>query len=276
MIKQVSVVLLALCFVCATAFAGGVGNAVTPIKTTTEHIGVGVGYEYDFIFDRMNLLDNDKGARDMDITDFSRNYGKITVGLGDNFNLYGHIGECDYDLKFVDGPEDAVIQVDLDPGLYTGFGINGLMPVTEEIEIPYGNLSFGLGGDLQVNTFFNGVNSLNRSGFNANNPGGGFYGVEGQNSVYVTMKYDVELLQTSIIPYIGAYHSWMLVGTSKKLAYESETTGYVEEHFQAAFDFASFGLLLGADFDVAKYLNVSIEGRFIGENAVTAGATLKF
>ncbi|MCQ9207491.1 MAG: hypothetical protein NG740_06410 [Omnitrophica bacterium] len=276
MIKQMSAVLLALCFVCATALAGGVGNAVTPIKTTTEHIGVAVGFENDFIVDRLNPLENKYGPRSMEITDFSRNYGKITVGLSDSSNLYMHIGTGDYDLKFVDRAQDASMEVNLEPGLYTGVGINGLMPVNEEIEVPYGNLSFGVGADTQINTFFNEVDSLVRSTFRADNVRGGFYGVEGQSSVYVTMQYEVEPLETLIIPYIGMYHSWMFVGTYDELRYTSETTGDVGEDFQAAHDFASFGLIFGADFDVAKYLNVSIEGRFIGENAVTTGVSLKF
>ena len=277
MFKQASVVLLALCFVSATAFAGGVGNAVTPVKTTTEHLGVGVGYEYDFITDRANYLENEYGPRSMDVTNFSRNYGKIIVGLSDSTNLYAHIGTCDYDLRFVDRAQDAEMQIDLDLGIYGGAGINGLMPVTEKTAVPFGNLSFGLGGDFQVNTFFNEVGSLVRSIYPDNDATGGFYGVEGQNSVYLTMKYDIEPIETLIVPYIGAYHSWMLVGTYHDVGYQTvEAVDAISEHYQAAFDFASFGLLIGADFDVAKYLNLSIEGRFIGENAVTAGAALKF
>ena len=44
----------------------------------------------------------------------------------------------------------------------------------------------------------------------------------------------------------------------------------------SAFDILSFGMLLGLDVNVAKYVTFNVEGRFIGETAITTGATVKF
>ncbi|MBI5144337.1 MAG: hypothetical protein HZA30_04645, partial [Candidatus Omnitrophica bacterium] len=102
--------------------------------------------------------------------------------------------------------------------------------------------------------------------------------VDGQNSVYLTCKYDIDAIKTSIVPYIGGYHSWIVVGTAETLSYSSTITGipYDEEDYQAAFDVTSFGVLVGVDVDVAEFVNLNVEGRFIGETAITTGATIKF
>ena len=265
-------ILLVLCLTCVNAFAGGAGNCVQPLRKTTEDIGVGGAFEYNYVDDRMNELENKWGPRSMKVKHLNQVYGKVVIGLFDNFNIYGKIGGSNYDLEFVDTPQDATMAIDLDNGLYTGAGINALFKITE-----FEKLSFGIGADVQGNFFYNDVQGITRSGQTATGVSGSFYGIDGQNSIYLTCRYDIESLKTSIVPYVGGYHSWIVVGTAKKLTYETARTGYVDkEHFQAAYDPLSFGLLLGVDVDVAKYVNLNVEGRLIGETAITTGATIKF
>lgn len=267
-----SVIVIVSLVVCNYAFAGGAGNCVQPVKKTTDYIGVGAAFEYNYVDNRMNELENKRGPRSMNVKKLNQIYGKGIIGLGDYVNLYGKIGSADYDLEFVDEPQDAKMEIDLKDGVYTGGGINALFPITE-----LGNLSFGVGFDIQANFFLNDVESITRSGQSGVNPSGRFYAVDGQNSIYLTCKYDIDTIKSSIVPYIGGYHSWMVVGTQKGLYYTTASTGYIDkEHYQAAYDFTSFGLLVGVDVDIAKYVNLNVEGRFVGETAITTGATVKF
>lgn len=272
--RKVFALILAVSLIalCSDAFAGGAGNCVEPIRTTTKHLGVGGAFEYNYVDERMNKLDNKDGAKDMKIEHVNQVYGKGIIGIGDYVNVYGKIGGSNYDLEFVDGAQGVAMVIDLKDGIYTGAGINMLFPITEIKEI-----SIGIGADIQGNFFLNDVNGITRDGRTATSASGSFYGVDGQNSVYLTFNYTIDRIKTSIIPYVGGYQSWAFVGTAKKLTYETPRAGYVDkEHFQAAYDFLSFGPLLGIDVDIAEYVNLNVEGRFVGETAITTGATIKF
>ncbi|MBN1353470.1 MAG: hypothetical protein JW994_02225 [Candidatus Omnitrophica bacterium] len=263
---------ITLFFSCSYALAGGAGNCVEPIRTTTDHFGVGGGFEYNYVDERLNDLENSDGPRDMKVTALSQVYGKFMIGVFDYFNLYTKIGGCNYKLEFTDTSQNDQLKVDLNDGLYTGMGLNALFPVYK-----WNNFTFGIGFDIQGNFFYNDVDNINRGGEDGINVDGSFFGLDGQNSIYGTFKYHIEKINTSVTPYIGMYHSWIVVGTLKSLTYETPAMGYIEdEDYQAAVDANSFGLLLGMDIDVAKYVNINIEGRFIGETAVTTGATIKF
>lgn len=275
MSKKLIVILLCIAVVGMTtpAFAGGAGNCVKPLRTTTKYLGVGAAFEYNYVYSRMNYLNNKHGPRSMEIKELSQVYGKGEIGIWDYFNIYGKIGGANYKLKFVDQAMDAVMDIKLKDGLYTGAGINALIPVWD-----CEPFSFGIGADIQGNFSLNEVKSLTRSGESTmGGASGEFYALDGQNSLYLTCTYNIESLQTAIVPYLGGYHSWMLVGTTKSLVYQTPKAGFVQEkHYQAAFDLLSFGVVFGVDVDIAKYLNLNIEGRLVGETALTAGATLKF
>lgn len=273
MYRKILCLVVALSFLgCTYAFAGGAGNCTQPLRKTTKYLGAGAAFEYNYVGERMNDLDNKSGPKSMTVEHISQVYGKVSVGLFDYFNIYGKIGGSNYDLKFVDRPMDATMEIKLHDGLYTGGGINALLPITE-----MKNLTLGIGADIQGNFYYNSVKEIIRGGQNATGIGGSFYGIDGQNSLYLTCKYDIEKLQASIIPYVGGYHSWIVVGTLTPLTYETRASGYVDKkHFNPAFDVLSFGLLVGVDLDIAKFINLNVEGRFIGETALTTGATIKF
>jgi hypothetical protein len=270
--RKVIILLLVSFFIGVNAFAGGSGNCIQPLRTTTEFIGVGGAFEYNYMHERMNDLDNKYGPKSMSVKRFHQIYGKVTVGLFDNFNIYGKIGGCNYDLKFIARPQDAEMEIDLKNGLYTGAGINALFPM------PFVDMkNLFIGGDIQGNFFINDVKGITRSGETATSTGGSFYGLDGENSLYVAYKFDIDKIKTSIVPYIGGYYSWMMVGTLDALSYDTPKAGYVDKkHFQAAYDLLGFGLLLGVDIDIAKYISLNVEGRFFGETAFTTGATIKF
>jgi len=267
--KLVGLVILMAFTVSTVAYAGGVGNCIKPLKETTEFLGIGTAFEYNYVDSRMRDLENSDGPKQMELTDVHQVYGKLIMGLSDHFNLYATIGGIDYDLTFVDRVQSDTLVVDLESGIYTGVGINAYFPFYID------NLYWG--ADMQASFFFNHVEGITRRNQAATAVDGSFYGLDGQNSLYVAYEIEIETIHTLIIPYVGAYHSWALVGTAESLTYATNATGFVDdEDFQAAYDFASFGVLVGVDVDIAKYFSLNVEGRFVGETAVTTGATFKF
>lgn len=267
MFRKLIAVLIVSCLISTAVFAGNVGNPVVPIKNTTEFLGVGAGFGANRVAKRRNNLDNKRGPRDMKPTDLTQVYGKFIYGVSDNMDVYAKIGNADYDLEFYNVTLAQTMEIEVDPGLYTGMGVKGLYPLFD-----MGGFSFGWGYDVQGNTYFNDVSAVSVNGTASPAVDGQFYGIDGQNSAYLTCQYDIEMLETSIIPYIGAYHSWMIVGTTQKLQFNAVDG----KHYQAAYDFTSFGLLLGVDFDIAKYVSVNVGGRVGGETAVNTGVILKF
>ena len=267
--RLVGLVILMAFAVSTAAYAGGVGNCIKPVKETTEFLGIGTAFEYNYVDSRMRDLENRRGPKQMELTGVHQVYGKIIMGLSDHYNMYATIGGTEYNLTFVDQAQNVTMVVDLENGIYTGAGINAYFPFYID------NLYWG--ADMQANFFFNDVKGLTRRSETATAVDGSFYGLDGQNSLYVAYEIEIESIHTLIIPYVGGYHSWALVGTAESMTYSTNAAGFVDnEDFQAAYDFASFGVLIGVDVDIAKYFSLNVEGRFIGETAITTGATFKF
>ena len=261
---------------CSFAYAGGSGDSVLPLRETTEFIGVGGGFEYNYVGNRLfdlndKLFNND--VKSLKVKNNSQIYGKFPIGITKNTNLTAEVGGVNYDVKFINKNDvDAEIDLKLTNGLYVGLGLNGAYPL-EVFNIK--NLYWGY--TIQGAWYQNDVKSITRNGVDATDVDGTLYNFDGQNSLYLAYKWDWEGFHTSLIPYIGAFQTWMILGTAKGLTYKtSALKNTLEQDICAAYDFYSFGMVLGMDIDIAKYVSVNIEGRFIGENAVTTGVIVKF
>ncbi len=190
-------------------------------------------------------------------------------------NLTVRVGSSTYDLEFRDKNSDEKVSIDVKNGVYAGIALNTLYPWGEVSVGNVGMLDIGYGFSTQVNVAYNDVKSITRENSSLTNEDGTLYTADGENSVYITCKYDIEQLHTSLVPYIGVYQSWIAIGTADAITY-TRNKAEVSHTIDGAFDALTFGLLLGMDIDITKYATINIEGRFIGETAVTTGATIKF
>ena len=273
MFKRIFLFALAVLFLASTnVFAGGSGNAIESIKDSTGGRGIGAGFNYDYIDSRLLELDTiSSGIKSLDVKNFHQVGGKFLLGVWDKTNIYAKVAGCGYDVKFTDKDDNATIEIESDLGIYTGIGLNRSMPWKNVCGV-----DLNLGYDIQGNVFFNDVDTVSRNASGgATDAEGTFYGLDGKNSVYLSCKHTIESLKTSLIPYLGVYHSWMLLGTLDEISYTSNGTDY-NKGFDVDFDLLGFGPMVGIDIDVAKNLLVNVEGRFVGETAITTAATLKF
>jgi len=262
--------MVALFLLSTTAFGGGSGSPVLPLKESTDGRGLGVGFGYNYVGSRLLDLNNfNRTEDDLEVTSLSQVYGEYAVQSSENRNIFVRVGAASYDLKFDYENTDDRIKMELDPGIYAGLKMNNLYPWKD-----VGNFALGIGYDVQINGSINEVDNVVRSG-TVSDIDGTLYSFDGQNSVYMTAKYDVESLQTSLIPYLGVYHSWFVVGVLDDPTYMLNKATVTHE-ISGAFDALGFGLVLGLDVDISKYCNLNVEGRFVGEAAITTGATIKF
>ncbi len=274
MIRRIlSLLLLLSLVVSANAFAGGSGNCVEPIKLTSSTDGwrIGAAFEYNYVARRLrDLTSSSTTVGSVKVRNMNQIYGKILLGLNDIVNLYAKIGSCGYDISFRNKARDEKIKVETEPGIFTGMGINALFPLMEICDIP-----ISIGGDIQGNIFVNNAKKIKRNGTKMNGVDGDLYGLDGKNSIYVSAKYDIESMKMSVVPYVGGYQSWILIGSLHSLVYDTGGTNY-RKSIDTNYDLLGFGVMLGLDLEIAKFLVFNVEGRFIGEEAITTGATLKF
>jgi hypothetical protein len=259
--------------VSTNAFAGGSGNCILPIKTTTEHYPTGAAFGFNYVSSRlMDLYDYDENEKDHEVRELAQVYGEVPIGLSDTRNLFLKVGVCDYEIRFKDKDADEKVTVDLKKGIYAGVGMNSLFPL--ELECA-GDLPLSWGYDMQINGFLNDVKGVSRSG-SITDESGTLYGIDGQESLYLACTHEWEEILTTFVPYIGVYHSWIVIGAIDEVSYNVNGVSTSHDGVQGNFDVLSFGLLLGVDVEIAKYVNLNVEGRFIGETALTTGATVKF
>jgi len=258
------------------AFAGGSGDCILPLKQTTKFLKTGGAYEYNYIEKRENKLQNDMSTmKDMEIRDQWQSYGKIMVGVLESTNLYAKVGVTNYKMKNLDrNNRDAVIETELDDGIYTGLGTNSYFKLADVKPV-----TFGLGFDLQGNFSHNSIKDILADGVRMVGVDGTMFAADGEESLYFTCKYTADMFKTSIIPYVGGYHSWLVVGSAEPASarFQPETGYWLQNKaIRPGYDVLSFGVLVGCDLDIASYININIEGRFVGETALTTGATIKF
>lgn len=272
--KILVLTLLVACFVCTSVFAGGSGNPIQPIKTTTDRHGIGAAFGYNFVGSRMMELYSFDGQDNFKVNDISQVYGIISLGANEQSNIAMKVGACNYDFKFDDENNSETVDVEMEDGIYVGLGMNFFFP---REDWNWGPVSMGWGFSVQGNAYLNDVKSVKHDGVSGTNEDGTVYGADGENSIYMTCKYDVDKIKTSIVPYLGIYHSWIALSTLDPVKYDVSNKKTTQEHdFLGAFDALTFGLKLGLDVEITKYVVFNIEGRMIGETAITTGATIKF
>ena len=258
------------------AFAGGSGDCILPLKQTTKFLKTGGAYEYNYVAKRENELQNSQSSmKDLEIRDQWQSYGKITVGVLESTNLYAKIGVTNYKMKMRDKNNlDRVVETQLNDGIYTGLGTNSYFKLADVKPV-----TFGIGFDLQGNFSHNSISDIFAGGVRMVGVDGTVFAADGEESLYLTCKYDVKMLKTSIIPYVGGYHSWLVVGSAEPVSarFQPETGHWVQNKaIRPGYDVLSFGVLVGCDLDIASFFNLNVEGRFGGETALTTGATFKF
>lgn len=274
--KVVSLALAVLFLGYASVFAGGSGNCIEPLKNTTDRYAIGAAFGYNYVGARLlDLYNYGNDEKNIHIDAISQVYGQVPIGLNENMNLTVRVGSSTYDLKFRDKDSDEEVSVDVRSGVYAGVALGAQYPWGEVSVGKMGMFDIGYGFNTQINAAYNDVKSITRDNSSLTNEDGTLYTFDGENSVFITCKYDIEKLKTSLVPYIGVYQSWITTGTIGSLTY-TRNKAEVSHDIVGAFDALAFGLLLGMDIDITKYATINIEGRFIGETAVTTGATVKF
>lgn len=259
--KRLAVILAVISFV-----AGMVGTCYAASLGPVEPLGANkceVGVEYNSVVNRD--LDKAGAVTKAEVDESNQVYAKLALGVGDYLNVYGKLGMADLNQKVTwnSDYDNRSQTLGFNNGLLWGVGANGLYDLGNNV---------GIGGDVQLDMSFNDVDSITASNATSFSSSGSLRNTEIQASVYMT--YTLQPAENfKIVPYAGGYYSYFKAAIDDAIKYADTLYEYTLRDLEGK---DNFGLLLGVNVHALKNISVNVEGRLIGESAVTAGISYRF
>lgn len=262
--RQIAVIFLAVCMTALPVYASGVTDSIKPLG----HMKWGVTVEDNFIFDK----DIELGSNDskFDLENINQIYAKLSLGVTQYFNLYVKLGASEggeISRKYSDTGD--TVDVDTDFGFLWGVGTTAVT----EIGGAYGE-RWKAGLDLQFNTWNSDADSVTRNGGSTTNVSGEIENYEVQITPFITREFAVEQMGWYVNPYLGVVINLFWTQTDGQIKYTQSGTTYDTSWSLKGDD--NIGILLGTDIEITQNFALNVEGRFIEETAITAGATYRF
>lgn len=264
--KRLGVLFICLAFILSTgiAYAAPVGNIAMPkvlkkgliIKGEENRFGIVLEPEVDYIFDR-HLKDQ------KDDTEYKFLGGKAGVVVGDRAFLYGICGFADAEWKLKVSSNEVKWETDSD--LAWGAGGTLIIYAKEIVVREKGLFTIGVDGrfrrsELDVDTVVLDGKTYPLSGPYVTSTK--FKCDEWQVAVELTYQAD------RFIPYAGIKYSDVSGETAATIS------GKKYDKDLGADD--NVGIFAGCDILIADSMSVYVEGRFVDETALSAGATIRF
>lgn len=240
------------------SIAAGIGDSIIPM----DNLQVAVSVENNLIFDKDIELPHNLSSFEYETV--NQTYGKISLGVLDYINLYTKLGDSicgKIKQKYTD---NSTTDIQLKDGFFWGIGGNGSCPFIN-------NLSVGI--DLQYNNWRCAVDEIEETGEIASDISGQVKNQEFQLALFIAREFDLVKDEISVTPYVGGVYNYFK-SKSDAIKYKNSSTSYERSWDSHGND--EWGVLVGTDIVSNDILVINIEGRFIEETAVTAGASWKF
>lgn len=234
-----------------------VGNIASPAmgKDNGRSFRLIGGFESDIIFDRK--------VKDMDGVDLNFYMGKLGISFNDRFLAYALLGSGSGNAEYT--TSGSKVEYDTDSAFAWGIGAKAIFYETELSGFGNGILRFG--GDIKYRYVEPDVSKVTIDGVVYDIPNADITDAVieyGEFQGAIGLSYQIN----KFIPYMGVKFSSLsgdskstILGTEYKEDYEADNT---------------VGMFLGADLVLADALSFNVEGRFIDEEAVNVGATIRF
>ncbi len=243
----------------------GLAAGIGPVEPLGA-MKVEVSGEYNSILDKdikkNGTITNGNASTGGEVRESTQGYAKVSMGMNDWANIYAKLGTANFEekLKWNNGKSQTI---EYEYGLLWGIGANGLYDL--------GN-NLGIGGDIQVDMWYNDLKSLKGDDSPALINSGSIKSLEFQTAVYLTYAIEVAT-DLKVVPYVGGCYSYFKAAIDSTISYSDTSDTYTRGDAEGD---DAFGLLAGTKIAVGKNLSVNVEGRFISETAVTAGLSYKF
>lgn len=240
-------------------FGASVLDSVEPLG----HMKYAVSMEDNFIFDRD--LDKTGSMTEAETDDTNQIYGKLMLGLTDYFNVYTKLGAVTGShYKIV---EPTISEYSTEPGLLWGFGGTGAYEFLK---------TWKVAGDIQFNSWSVDVDEARfagESGSNFSNPAVNNY--EFQLTGLLLKDVEIPSYKITVTPYVGVSYLYFKTETDGTITYRTASTASVSDSWSLEGDDV-ISIVTGANVKVKDNIKLGVEGRFIGETAITCNLTYAF
>lgn len=259
--KKLLVVSVVMCFVlgvCSLALALSVGP-LDPVG----HLKWAVSVEDSYTFNR-DLTPVDTLTKG-EIKDNNQVYAKLTLGLGEYVNVYGKIGASTGNKYSQTYNTPATVEYETDTALVWGIGASGTYKFAE---------TWKLIGDIQYTAWDEDVDKATyngTAGTGITNPG--IENQEFQATALVAKDFTLGN-DTVLTPYAGVAYVYYKTETEGTISYTAGSTSVTNSWSLEGDD--SVSAIVGLKAKLNNNWHGYIEGRFVGENALSGGLSYVF
>jgi hypothetical protein len=268
MISRLLIILVSAIFtsVPSFAYASGIGDNIKPLGNLKVSVTVVDNIIFDKDYEGIATIE-------ANVDKMNEAYTKISLGLGDYFNIYTSLGavtvaELTKELAGIYKHEYKTKS-----GFLWGGGINAVFPIEEICFIGVDTHYIGWKAD---------VDEVIDGGEKATNVAGKYEHYEIQGTVYLGKRFDIRgkfdyrggSATVSLMPYIGGMYNYSKIDSDSDITWETTTTS-VSTRGEIKND-DKFGAVIGISMTVAESFLFNIEGRFIAENALTVSGSFRF
>jgi len=212
---------------------------------------------------KMNLISpGDPTITDIHLKTSNQGYAELALGITEWNNVYMKFGTANLSYWInSDNGRSQVIKYNY--GLMWGIGTDAFYEIVD---------NFGLGADVQFNTWHTNADTITGSKSTTFIQKGSLSVYDFQTAVY--LAYNYHLSTDTLTPYVGGYYSRFKVNIDKAIEFQDPNFVYVQDASMKSKD--NFGLLAGLSVTATENISLKLEGRFIAENAISFGANYKF
>jgi len=242
------------------SFAAPVVDSVEPLG----NMNYSVSAEHNFIFERN--LETSGSITEAENDDTNQAYGKVTIGIQENFNCYGKIGTVlASKYKFI---QPTMHEYETDTGLLWGAGFTGLY----EFEA-----GWKVAGEVQANFWYADIDELRYAGQTASNISNPeVKNHEIQATAVLIKDFILETQNMTVSPYVGVGYQYFKTETDDSVTFNIPSqVASISNSWDIENDDV-INIVTGITVMAMDNLKFYVEGRFLAETAITTGLTYLF
>lgn len=260
--KKIAIIFVAILVTASPLFAASVTDATKPLG----HMKWLISAEDNYIYNRK--MEQPESHSTFKFEKANQIYGKAALGLTPYFNVYTKLGVSNCGtIKDNNTAIGNDLEIETKYGFLWGLGLSGAKDF-------FGN-GIKLGVDVQFNSWQSDVDKVKSvNGESVSGSKGTIKNYEVQGTPFISKKFDFPDSNLAFTPYLGVKFSYFRTATDDDVAY---TLGGVDKKDTWTIKGKdNVGIVVGTDLEFAERWALQVEGRFIDETAITAGASYKF
>ncbi|PIQ89495.1 MAG: hypothetical protein COV72_02780 [Candidatus Omnitrophica bacterium CG11_big_fil_rev_8_21_14_0_20_42_13] len=257
------------------SYAAGVGNPIKPLGNMKFAVAGEANFNYGRDMDANGESTSGNSVNSLELAEISQGYVKLILGLSDFANIFAKVGTAKInglDIKFFSGEG---ITIESGGDFLYGFGGSLFYRLSrEEMYFMdkylnwYSDFDFFAGLNLDASFFNPDADEMTVAGESAANVSGELKTREFQVSIFSGIEFHVDE-NLSIVPYVNAFWNGLSLDTDG-VRYDFDILNF-DTNAQD-----EFGAGVGLEVNLSENISFNIEGRFLGGNSVSFGATGKF